>query len=79
MEVKQIEQMTEKLKERLVDPGKAAAFLGVSRQKLANDRWTSTGCPYYREGRKILYDIRDLKVYKKSRLQRIIPHGWTGE
>ena len=79
MESSNFERLSEQLKRRLVTPARAAAFLGVSLQKLANDRWKNQGCPYIKEGTgkgRVYYDVTDLKKYKKSRLQRIVPNGW---
>jgi hypothetical protein len=46
-----VKELTKKVRERLLTPKEAAEFLGCSEQKLANDRWNSRGCPYYKDGR----------------------------
>ena len=72
-EVREFEKLTKQLKARLVDTSQAAKFLHCSVQKLHNDRWKGVGLPYYKFNSRCYYDIRDLKQYFKTNMQRIVP------
>lgn len=72
-EVKEFEQLTKRLKARLVNTAQAAEFLHCSKQKLYNDRWQGKGLPYYKFHGKVFYDIRDLKQFFKNKMKRIEP------
>ena len=52
----------------LYDPGKAAAFLGISKETLSVWRCTKRyGLPYIRVGRLIKYRLSDLTNFVESR------------
>lgn len=57
----------------MLSPGKAAAFLGISTQTLANWRWLRKGPDYSRFGAKaVRYQVADLVAWRdacKVRLQ----------
>lgn len=50
----------------LLKPKEAAAYLGVSPQKLERDRWCDKRIPYVKMGRHVRYRAVDLIAYVNS-------------
>jgi hypothetical protein len=51
----------------LLDSGQAANYLHLARQTLARLRCEGASPPYYRVGRSVLYDVRDLDLWLAQR------------
>lgn len=59
-----------------MDETQAARFLGVSVHKLRQDRFYGRGAPYFKLGRAVRYQQRDLVDYLAS--CRVVPAGRQG-
>ena len=54
----------------LLDSDGAATYLHLARQTLAKMRVTGTGPPYYKVGRRVLYDRTELDGWLDTRRRR---------
>lgn len=56
---------------RRVDSHEAAEITGYAHESLANMRCKNEGPPYYKIGKKVVYDLAELKKWMQER--RIVP------